>query len=469
MNSFRQQLLLTGLMILLTRIPFIFDGFGSEEDAWALPVVAERIAETGIYEVSRLPGHPVQELSYSLMYDAGAVMYNLVTVLLSTAGLLAFAVMLRNFGHPKPLLTTLLVAFTPVVWLNSTNNLDYMWALSFLLAAGYFISRRFPVLAGLMTGLAVGCRITSGAMLFPYLLLLWFTTSKEERTSCLLRYSSATLLTSGFCFLPVYLEYGLSFFTYYEHFPIPGFAKNFYKGVPGVWGLPGSIAIVLAIILAIRQRKMAITGNISKEHLKGLLYCSALTILLYTISFLRLPLKSAFMIPLVPFVLLLLSFYLRTAQLRFTGIALFCSALFFGINLAEANRGSAVSRLAYTSTISGQHIAFDVLSGLVIADQSKRRQRIAFSKAIINTTSGISDKTFIIAGWWLADITYLSKDNRNPNVLFRYYTDEPELAWYKAQGYRIYYLEDQDQINDLRFEKTFTRKYAERLALAKVR
>lgn len=72
MNTFRQRLLLTGLVILITRIPFLFDGFGSEEDAWALPMVAQRIAETGIYEVSRLPGHPVQEITYSLMADAGS-------------------------------------------------------------------------------------------------------------------------------------------------------------------------------------------------------------------------------------------------------------------------------------------------------------------------------------------------------------------------------------------------------------
>lgn len=465
MNTFRHRLLLTGLVILLSRIPFLFDGFGSEEDAWALPMVAERIAETGTYEVSRLPGHPVQEITYSLMYDAGPVMYNLITALLSTTGLLAFAMMLRNFGHPQPLLTTLAVAFTPIVWINATNDLDYTWAMGFVLAAGYFISRRFPLMAGLMTGLAIGCRITSGAMVLPYAVLIWYTQTNDTRVRQLSQYLLSAFLSSAICYLPVYLEYGTDFFTYYEHFPIPGFAKNFYKGVFGVWGVPGSIAVMAGLLLMILRRKKQNTSGMDIRILTGLHHASLLVILLYTISFIRLPLKSAFMIPLVPFLLLLFSLLLSTRQLRGIAITLFLSGLFFGINLADAKRGSGYSRLALVKNIAGQTVAFDPLSGLVLADQTKRKQRTAFAKHVIRTTANIREKTFILAGWWLADIQYLTRNDPPSPVIFRYYTDENELHWYQSQGYSIHYLEDQNEINDLRFQKKFTDKYATRLAV----
>lgn len=391
------------------------------------------------------------------------VMYNLVTVLLSTLGLLAFALMLRNFGHPQPLLTTLAVAFTPIIWINSTNDLDYTWAMGFILAAGYFISRRFPLMAGLLTGLAIGCRITSGAMILPYAVLIWYTQSKNDRKRQLLLYFTTALLSAAVCYLPVYLEYGTSFFTYYEHFPIPGFAKNFYKGVLGVWGVPGSIAVMAGITLMLLRRKKPNTTGMDMNILTGLHHASLLVILLYTISFIRLPLKSAFMIPLVPFLLLLFSLLLSTRQLRNITITLFLSGLFFGINLADANRGSGYSRLAIVKTISGQDVAFDPLNGLVLADQRKRQQRTAFAKQVIQRAAMIREKTFILAGWWLADIQYLTKDTPTSPVIFRYYTDEQELRWYQSQGYQIYFLEDQDELNDLRFGKTFTKTLATRL------
>ena len=463
MQLFRHRLLLTGLVILLSRLPFLFDGFGAEEDAWALPLVAERIGETGIYEVSRLPGHPVQEITYSMMYDATPVMYNLLTALISTAGLLAFALMLRNFGHSQPLLTTLAVAFTPIVWINSTNDLDYTWAMGFILASGFFISRRFPLMAGLFTGLAIGCRITSGAMLLPYAVLIWYTQSTDTRKRQLLLYLLSALTAAAVCFLPVYIQYGTSFFTYYEHFPIPGFAKNFYKGVLGVWGTPGSIAILAGILLMILQQNKSAQTAMDIRIRTGLHHASVFVVLLYTISFIRLPLKSAFMIPLVPFMILLFSLLLSRPQLRAITVTLFLSGLFFGINLAEANRGSGYSKLALVKNISGQQVAFDPLNGLVLADRSKRKQRTAFAQQVLSTTKNLHEKTYIITGWWLADLLYLTKDHAHGDILYRYYTDEQELKWYKAQGYKIYYLEDQDELNDLRFQKTFTRQYAQPL------
>lgn len=87
LNKITDSPFLFTLLIALARIPFLFFGYGSEEDAWALPLVAERIAKGGVYEVSRLPGHPFQELVYTLIWNASPVVYNLLTLIVSSFGI----------------------------------------------------------------------------------------------------------------------------------------------------------------------------------------------------------------------------------------------------------------------------------------------------------------------------------------------------------------------------------------------
>ena len=45
-----KSLLVVAFVVLLTRIPFLFAGFGSEEDAWGLILIARNINLSGIYE-----------------------------------------------------------------------------------------------------------------------------------------------------------------------------------------------------------------------------------------------------------------------------------------------------------------------------------------------------------------------------------------------------------------------------------
>ena len=82
-----------------------------------------------------------------------------------------FAIILRYFRIKHYLLLTLAFALTPVVYVNSVNTMDYMIALAFVLGSTYFVMVHRPLAAGMFLGLAIGSRITSGAMLLP--LTLW--------------------------------------------------------------------------------------------------------------------------------------------------------------------------------------------------------------------------------------------------------------------------------------------------------
>ena len=59
------QFIFLSLVVFLSRLPFLSAGYGSEEDAWLLPLTAKNIALSGRYELSRAPGHPLQEIIYS--------------------------------------------------------------------------------------------------------------------------------------------------------------------------------------------------------------------------------------------------------------------------------------------------------------------------------------------------------------------------------------------------------------------
>ena len=441
------------LLIALTRIPFLFFGYGSEEDAWALPLVAERIAKSGVYEVSRLPGHPFQELVYTLIWNAGPVVYNLLTLIVSSFGIYYF-IRILQYLKLEWKWATLCLAFTPIFYINSTNNMDYVWACSFIIISLYYSLNNRWLITGLFLAIAIGCRITSGAAILPMLVYLMASNTKYFFKNAF----QICLYTGIFCliiFIPVLKEYGLTFFTYYEHFPIPSFAKNFYKGSIGAFGITGYIGAFLFIIYSFKKLIQ------QTSLLMSPLILLALTgIIIFKFAFISLPLKSAFIIPILPYLYLMTAALCNVSIQKTGAILLLIACFFFGINLSDPLRGSKESAVSYTFNVSNQKVAFDVFSGIFTADITKRINRTEFSESIIKKASTVNRPTYIIAGWYLSDILVLQKGKENKMVEYGYYTDESKLDSLKSNGILLFYLPQQNELNDLRFKSTFTEKYA---------
>jgi hypothetical protein len=453
LNKITFSPLLFTLLIALTRIPFLFFGYGSEEDAWALPLVAERIANTGIYEVSRLPGHPFQEIIYTLIWNAGPVVYNLLTLIISSFGIYFF-IKIVQFLKLEWKWATLCLAFTSIFYINCTNNMDYVWACSFIILSLYYLLNNRLLLSGLFLAFAIGCRITSGAAILPLLVYLVASNQKQFLKSVF----QICFYTGIFCFIifiPVLKEYGITFFTYYEHFPIPSFAKNFYKGSIGAFGITGYLAAFTLIIYSLKKLIQ------QPDLLKSPIVLLTLTgIIIFKIAFISLPLKSAFIIPILPY-LFLMTAMLCNEYIQKTGaLLLIIACFFFGINLSDPLRGSKESALSYTFNVSNQKVVFDVFSGIFTADITKRINRTEFSERIIEKASRISSPTYIIAGWYLSDILVLQKGRENKLVEYSYYTEEQKLDSLKSNGINLFYLPQQNELNDLRFKNAFTEKYA---------
>ena len=64
------------IITFLSRIPFLGNGYGVEEDSWGTAVAAYHYNTSGIYETSRLPGHPVQDTLYALIWHCGSCWFN---------------------------------------------------------------------------------------------------------------------------------------------------------------------------------------------------------------------------------------------------------------------------------------------------------------------------------------------------------------------------------------------------------
>ena len=253
--------------------------------------------------------------------------------------------------------------------------------------------------------------------------------------------------------------YGSKFFTYYQHFDIPSFVKNTYKGTIGVWGIVGLLAMLFAFGMAITNLLKEYRGkSLCTKKNKLAIFC-LLILALYIISFCLLPLKAAFMIPVIPFLILFIFQYTTPRTSILLTMAMITSCFLLGLNLSDPNRGSAESAFAYKTKIAGQQVSIDPFVGLLFADYSKQKRMIHFVEEVLAKTEDLKSPSVLISGWYLNFIRVLS-GNKKLIHQFVYYIDEKEILEYIKKGYKVYYLPLQDEYNDLRFKGKFTNNYA---------
>lgn len=450
MNSFFQkqnvQLFFLSLVIFLSRLPFLSAGFGAEEDSWLLPLTAKNIAVSGKYELSRAPGHPLQEIIYSWMWNAEPFYYNLLSAIASATAVLFFALALKQLNFKHYLFASFAFAFTPVVFISSTYTIDYMWAMAFVMGSFYFLLKNNFWVAALFLGIAIGFRLTSGAMLIPFCILL-FPVSKNIRALFVLLL--VTVLVGLLTYIPVIKTYGFSFFTFADQFPYPNLPKVIYKATIGVFGAIGILIMIgytLKTLSKIVSKKAKI---IPSELKKNIFFSSCAVIIIYVISYLRLPQKSAYLIPAIPFIILLFGYYLSGREFKIFCVLISMSSFVLSVNLTDAFRGAKYSPLAIKFTAADQEIFIDPLTGPIFSDYTKRLNKITFTGKIIEKIKFEKKKIILICGWWhneLAVELWRCKENQNVNFLF--YIDKPVMDKYISEGYKIYYLPEQNIYND---------------------
>jgi len=398
--------------VLLTRLPFLGAGYGLHADNWRTALAARHIAETGVYEYSRAPGYPVQEYVCSWFWKTGPVGLNLLDALFCTAAALFFALICIEYGVADWWLAGFALAFVPILYVNSVSSKDFPWALAFLLAAWWCALRKKPLLTGLLLGLAMGCRITSGAAALPIALIL---IDGAENRVALRRVLVAGLVSAVLvigAFVPVYGRYGFGFFDFYAEHAFPGPLQIAARMTLEVWGLLGLAGVAIALLAGLIPRASRPAGAaVSSRQL----FAWVCMLAIYVIAFFCLPDEAAYLIPAVPFALLLVWRVAPRWAFRV------CCALII---------------LSPFFTLSGARPA----AGLIIQDH---RQRVATDDLIskfLQFTTRVSGSNAYIVGSWEPPISVLTADAPVPNAKFLYLTTQAELDQLVAHGWHVWYL-----------------------------
>ena len=417
-------LIIVAIVVILSRLPFLWVDYGIDPDSYRVIIAAEKMIEKGEYYASRFPGYPVHELCVALMLKGGPFASNIASAFSSTVASILLILIAGYLGVRENILVGLTFAFTPVIYINSTATMDYIWAIAFILGSFYFIIKQKPVLAGILLGISIGCRITSGAMILPFS-IYWALHSRNlnnDRKNISV-FIATSLLTGALFYIPVINQYGFNFLKFVNKYP--PLITVIYKASVGVWGVIGSLALLLWIVyLSFRwHRTKKLINNISIS--KNVIVC-IVVILIYIIAYIRLPHEAGYLIPLVPFVLILISLITPSHVLRIVFLLIIISSFFFYVGKTGTS-----------------------IKGPIIEDHCSRLYEAEYAEDVIKAVGMLQEKSVIVAGWRLPRIeSIIGHDNLDKyGKLVYLIKDNDEYLEYLKNGYSIYFLKGMDEYN----------------------
>jgi hypothetical protein len=429
------------IVYLSIRIPWLNLGYGTDPDAWRVALSAEHLLSHGEYLPSRLPGFPLHEFATVPLIRAGWVWTNLSTAVVSLVGVYLFAKLVAELNLRGRGLLSLTFAFAPLLWINSVITLDYMWALTFILASYWLAIRQRPALSGVALGLALGFRLTSGAMALPLGFLLWREKGRRDTTV----FAIALAAVSVVAYLPVLATYGLSMFNFYDaslpwHIVLNRLAKD------GL-GVVGALAVLVGLALSARNLRNLPTDLRQDTHV--LVWVAA--ILLYFVSFLQLPHEIAYLIPVFPFGLFFLSRYLRKGVLAAVAAVIILAGF-----VDVTSPGDSLNLDTFAEARIGP--------GMLFSDLDTLQSQMDFADEVRDYD--VPPHSVVLTGFIYPEFAILNKDRLKLGILDRDYqaismlSDQGEAVdeeqdihyvWlisyekfldYREQGYALYFVPD---------------------------
>ena len=439
--------LLFALVVFASRLPFIYSGYGLDGDSWSVAISASHLHLTGEYIPSRFPGYPVHEFLCSIVSTFGSTGTNLVSAVFTTLASLFFALSLKILRFKSVFLAAFTFAFVPVIFIHSTTTIDYMIALGFIMAGMYYMLKEQLIVAGILIGLAIGSRITSGAILLPFAILLFKKNSLQENLKRSIKLIAPSLIVAILCYLPLIIKYHFDFFTYYD-VPYPAIPKVLYKFSIEVWGVLGVIGIFLTTILFFLPHKESKNNFLFPRSVnERYVIAWLIAIDIYIIAFLKLPMESGYLIPIVPFVIMVYGKYLYRRGFIFFCVMLIASSFLFTISPSDRFDAANVSHFSKSFQAGGEKLSFDPAEGPVFSYYTRRENGISFVKNLLHSMDTISVPSVIVSGRWFNQLIVQSGDTSLLKAKIRDYISEPEALYFYAKGFVIYYLPKQEYYN----------------------
>lgn len=404
------------VLILLSRFPFLFSGFGLDPDAWRIVNSARNIWLNGDYIPSRFPGYPVLEFTYSLLTGLSPLYFNLLTAIISTSGLIFFYMVLSKLNCKDGTLTVLGLAFLPVIYVNSISTMDYLWAFTFITLSVYLLLIKNYFASAVILGLAAGARVTYILFLVP--IMLFFFHKRDENFIKSAGFVFVSLLTGLICFIPLFLKYKFSFLTFYDYHEYPSPVLILFK-LYLAFGIIGGLALIFAVFTWIRRKYFKKSGSASISFLKGDLKLFFISIIIiYLVLFFRLPLESGYLVPLLPFALIL-----AAAELKRKIFLILMLLFIFSPFLFSHSHG---------------------IYGLIFRENILREEMISDAKWLIERAEKMKNDSVIIIGPLLPIVEYYLDGKTDK---FKYTLEKDEADSLKALSFQIFYSEMGNKMN----------------------
>jgi hypothetical protein len=312
--------------------PLIFAGPGSDPDSMRELRSGLTLLWHHRYVMSRPPGYFPYEALCGLLYQlGGSVADNLATIAMSIALLDSFLRVCEHFEVPNRHLLAVTMAIHPVYWAASTSTIDFIWALGGFFVGFRLLLKRRYFGAPAMLGLAVGIRLSSVLLAGP--LLVWELIERPRDAKVWLAAALATAIGAAL-YLPEFIASGssLRFLTYYiGAWTFAGHLGRFiYKNVY-FWGLPATLLLIAV------PPMMRVSAECARLSVR-LLVLSLSIVVLFEALFLKIPVQRAYLLPMLPFVLILLGFALRERVRMMLAITIAVGSYnFINLNLARAD------------------------------------------------------------------------------------------------------------------------------------
>jgi hypothetical protein len=322
---------------IVSRIPFVFLGYGDDDDAWRVARVAEEFFRTGHYSASRLPGYPLFETINALLIPLGKwYLSNTATLAVSVITLVVFYKIVRYLKLKYWNYLLILFVFFPLFWVNSANTMDYIWAVLFILSSFYFLLRERLIAAAVLLGISAGFRLSSCVFIVPYSAYLLASGNKKRLPAFVLL--SAAFGLAAFS-LPI-ITYGSGVFSLYrpkiyELSHIPYYALY-------------TIGVIPCLILLIGLVRYG--GRIWKSIICGdeVSIACVTAIVTVTALFCVVPQDKAYLMPLFPFLFILLGRFFSEKFL----LAFIVFALLYGFVRIEVKDEASLDVVRFKPHIS---------------------------------------------------------------------------------------------------------------------
>jgi hypothetical protein len=308
--------------------PLIFLGYGTDCDSYRVVDTAKLLFTDFVYIPSRPPGYFVHEAAVSLLIQiGGSVVSNFGTMVMSLLTIYSFLKICDNYDIPHRHLLSIIMMIFPLYWINSTCTIDYLWAMGLALYGLYLNESGRGYLGASLLGISVGARLSSIIIVLAYFLAELII---EGPTKFLSLQFIISMVIGSLTYLPsfVWAGYSLGFFRFsIGDWTITEYLLRFaYKNLY-FWGILTGVLLLFGLFLVAMNISDSVNSN------KKIVYTSFFIIIGTELLYLRAPLEMAYLLPILPFVLILLALSSRNHR-RFL-VALLIST--FSYNFVNFN------------------------------------------------------------------------------------------------------------------------------------